>query len=153
MIKIIAPGWEKVFTRRVTSVLNNFTKSIPAILLKFHREIEDRARKIGTGLGSLAMLSHQITVYEQVIKDAAASTKDMIIARQKDINREFTPVVERMMQPSYEWCEAERGPGQYKVGSAAIHRPSMSDSQLAHENIHEQPCGGAARRDVQGQRR
>ncbi|CAO1602122.1 hypothetical protein XANCAGTX0491_005753 [Xanthoria calcicola] len=114
MIKIIAPGWEKVFTRRVASVLNHFTKSIPAILLKFHREIEDRARKIGTGLGSLAMLSHQITVYEQIIKDAAASTKDMIIARQKDINREFTPVVERMMQPSYEWCEAERGPGQYK---------------------------------------
>ncbi|KAL8889342.1 MAG: hypothetical protein Q9215_003371 [Flavoplaca cf. flavocitrina] len=114
MIKIIAPGWERVFTRRVASVLNNFTKSIPAILTKFHREIEDRARKIGTGLGSLAMLSHQISVYEQVMKDAAATTKEMIIARQKDINREFTPVLEHKMIPSYEWCEAERGPGQYK---------------------------------------
>ncbi|KAL8672577.1 MAG: hypothetical protein Q9168_002982 [Polycauliona sp. 1 TL-2023] len=114
MIKIIAPGWERVFTRRVGSVLNNFTKSIPAILQKFHREIEDRARKIGTGLASLSMLKHQIGVYEQVMKDAAASTKDMIIAKQKDINREFTPVLERVMQPSYEWCEAERGPGQYK---------------------------------------
>lgn len=115
MIKVIAPGWERVFTRRVASVLNNFTKSIPAILTKFHREIEDRARKIGTGLGSLAMLSHQISVYEQVMKDAAATTKEMIIARQKDINREFTPVLEHKMIPSYEWCEAERGPGQYKV--------------------------------------
>ncbi|KAL8652063.1 MAG: hypothetical protein Q9226_004426 [Calogaya cf. arnoldii] len=121
MIKIIAPGWEKVFTRRVASVLNNFTKSIPAILLKFHREIEEPARKIGTGLASLAMLSHQMSVYEQVMKDAAASTKDMIITRQKDINRDFTPVLEGMMQPSYEWCEAERGPGQFKRMKAHMH--------------------------------
>ncbi|KAL8800856.1 MAG: hypothetical protein Q9182_004876 [Xanthomendoza sp. 2 TL-2023] len=114
LIKLIAPGWEKVFTRRVQSVMTNLTKTVPAVLKKFHRDIEDRARKIGTGLASLSMLSHQITVYEQVLKDAAASTKDVIITRQKDINREFTPVIERAMIPSYEWCEAERGPGQYK---------------------------------------
>ena len=115
MIKLIAPGWEKAFTRRVQSVLNNFTKAIPAVLKKFHRDIEDRARKIGTGLASLSMLSHQISVYEQVMKDAATSTKDMIMTAQKDMNREFIPVLERVMQPSYEWCEAERGSGQYKV--------------------------------------
>lgn len=66
MIKFIAPGWEKVFTRRVATVMNNFTKAIPAILKKFHRDIEDRARRIGTGLASLSMLSHQIGAYEQV---------------------------------------------------------------------------------------
>ncbi|KAL8858213.1 MAG: hypothetical protein Q9178_005225 [Gyalolechia marmorata] len=121
MIKLIAPGWEKAFTRRVQSVLNNFTKAIPVVLKKFHRDIEDRARKIGTGLASLSMLSHQISVYEQVMKDAAASTKDMIIAAQKDINREFIPVLERVMQPSYEWCEAESGSGQYKRMKAYMH--------------------------------
>ncbi|KAL8724724.1 MAG: hypothetical protein Q9166_007785 [cf. Caloplaca sp. 2 TL-2023] len=114
MIKLIAPGWEKVFTRRIQSVMTNFTKTIPAVLKKFHRDIEDRARKIGTGLGSLSMLSHQITVYEQILKDLAANIKDVIVAAQKDINREFGPVLQRAMQPSYEWCEAERGPGQYK---------------------------------------
>lgn len=114
MIKLIAPGWEKVFTRRVQSVLNNFTKATPAILKKFHRDIEDRARKIGTGLASLSMLSHQITVYEQIFKDLAASEKDAIITIQKDINREFTPVIEREMTPSYEGCTAEYGPGSYK---------------------------------------
>ncbi|KAL8820149.1 MAG: hypothetical protein Q9223_001566 [Gallowayella weberi] len=114
MMKLIAPGWEKVFTRRVQSVMTNLTKTVPAVLKKFHRDIEDRARKIGTGLASLSMLSHQITVYEQVLKDAAPSTKDVIITRQKDINREFAPVIGRAMIPSYEWCEAERGPGQYK---------------------------------------
>ncbi|KAL8789297.1 MAG: hypothetical protein Q9213_001220 [Squamulea squamosa] len=109
-----SPGWEKVFTRRVGAVMTNFTKAIPALLKKFHRDIEDRARKIRTGLASLSMLSHQITAYEQVLKDAAATTKDVIVARQKDINREFAPVIERAMLPSYEWCEAETGSGQYK---------------------------------------
>ena len=114
MIKLIAPGWEKVFTRRVQSVLNNFTKATPNILMKFHRDIEDRARKLGTGLAGLSMLSHQITVYEQIFKDLAASEKDAIVTVQKDINREFTPVIERVMIPSYEGCAAESGSGSYK---------------------------------------
>ncbi|KAL9601801.1 MAG: hypothetical protein Q9219_002291 [cf. Caloplaca sp. 3 TL-2023] len=114
MIKIIAPGWEKVFTRRVQSVMNDFTKAVPTILKQFHKDIEDRARKIGTGLASLSMLSHQILVYEQILKDAAASEKNAIISTQKDINREFVPVIENAMTPSYSWCNAESGPGQYK---------------------------------------
>ena len=114
MIKILAPGWEKVFTRRIQNVMNNFTKSVPTTLKKFHQDIENRARKIGTGLASLSMLSHQISVYDQVLKDSAATTKDMIAARQKDINREFGPVIERAMLQSYEWCSNEVGPGQFK---------------------------------------
>ncbi|KAL8899294.1 MAG: hypothetical protein Q9207_006271 [Kuettlingeria erythrocarpa] len=114
MIKLLAPGWEKVFTRRVQSVLNNFTKAAPTILKKFHRDMEDRARKIGTDLSSLSMLSHQITTYEQIFKDVAAGERDAIMTLQKDINREFTPVIERNMTPSYEGCTAECGPGSYK---------------------------------------
>ncbi|KAI4087546.1 MAG: hypothetical protein LQ344_006699 [Seirophora lacunosa] len=114
MIKLVAPGWEKVFTRRVQSVMNNFTKSVPTVLKKFHRDIEDRARKIGTGLASLTMLSHQITVYEHILKDLAASEKESITQTQKDINREFTPVIEAAMTPSYEWCAVEAGTGCFK---------------------------------------
>lgn len=55
------------------------------------------------------MLSQQIGVYEQILKDLATTTKDMIVARQKDINREFVPVIARSMQPSYDWCTEERG--------------------------------------------
>ncbi|KAL8998150.1 MAG: hypothetical protein Q9188_006160 [Gyalolechia gomerana] len=114
MIKMIAPGWEKVFTRRVQMVMNNFSKMAPTTLRQFHHEIEDRARNIGTGLASLSMLSQQILVYDQILKDLAATTKDMIMTRQKDINREFVPVIQHAMQPSYGWCSAEVGPGQFK---------------------------------------
>ncbi|KAL9025304.1 MAG: hypothetical protein Q9196_005847, partial [Gyalolechia fulgens] len=113
MIKMIAPGWEKVFTRRVQAVMNNFSKTAQAILRQFHSNIEDRARKIGTGLASLSMLSQQIRIYDQILNDFAAATKHMIITRQKDINREFVPVIEHIMQPSYGWCSAEVGPGQF----------------------------------------
>lgn len=95
-------------------MLNNFTKATPTILKKFHRDMEDRARKIGTGLASLSMLSHQITTYEQIFKDVAAGERDAIMTLQKDINREFTPVIESAMTPSYEGCTAEYGPGSYK---------------------------------------
>ena len=92
-------------------VMNNFTRLVPNALKKFHYEIEARARKIGAGIAGLSMLSHQVSVYEQILKDLATTTKDMIITRQKDINREFVPVIERAMEGSYDWCTAERGGG------------------------------------------
>lgn len=95
MIKLIAPGWEKVFTRRLQSVMNNFTRSIPATLKTFHRDVDTRARKIGHGIAGLSMLSQQISGYEQILKDVANAIKDMVIAKQKDINREFVPVVSK----------------------------------------------------------
>lgn len=109
MIKVIAPGWEKVFSRRLQIVLNNFTRTAPAGLKSFHRDIDGRARRIGASIAGMSMLSQQITVYEHILKDLATSTKDKIVAKQKDINREFVPVIERYMFDAYDWCQQETG--------------------------------------------
>ena len=109
MIKVIAPGWEKVFTRRVQIVLNNFTRTAPAGLKSFHRDIDGRARRIGASIAGRSLLSQQTTVYEDILKDLATSTKDKIVAKQKDINREFVPVIERHMFDAYDWCQQEVG--------------------------------------------
>lgn len=114
MIKLIAPGWEKVFSRKIQSVMNNFTQMVPAVLKKFHRDIEDRARKVGTSVAQLSILTQQVRLCEQSIKDLAGEIQRVIIARQKDINREFVPVIQRAMDPSYAWCDAEVGAGQFK---------------------------------------
>ncbi|KAL8705913.1 MAG: hypothetical protein Q9225_007998, partial [Loekoesia sp. 1 TL-2023] len=138
MIKLIAPGWEKVFTRRVQIVMTNFTKTVPATLKRFHQDIENRARKIGTGLASLSMLSHQITVYDQILKDLAATTKDMITTRQKDINREFVPVIENAMHSSYTWCSNEVGPGQFKRMKAYMtDHVEQARQTMFHESANE----------------
>ena len=110
-MKILAPGWEKTFTRRIQLVIKNFTTTVPAVLKKFHHDIEARVRKVGAGIAGLSMLAHQVSVYEQLLKNVASTTKDMIIARQKDINREFVPVIQEAMQPSYGWCTEEHGSG------------------------------------------
>ena len=55
------------------------------------------------------MLQQQVGVYETNIKDIAGSTKDKITAIQKDVNREFVPVIERAMEEAYTLCTEERG--------------------------------------------
>ena len=97
--------------------MSNFVRLIPATLKRFHHDIDLRSRKIGNGIAGLSMLSTQLSVHEHVLKDVANSTKDMIIAKQKDINREFVPVVERAMQSAYDWCTEEHGKEFLKLSS------------------------------------
>ena len=108
-MKIIVPGWEKVFNRRIQSLDQLFGRLVSAVLHKFHVGVAARAAKIGTGTATLPLLSQQIIVYERVLKDAAVVTKDLIVARQKDINREFVPIIAQQMDAAYVACEEESG--------------------------------------------
>jgi len=90
-------------------VMASFTRDAAGRLRLFHRDIEARAQKIGTSIPSLHMLQQQIGVYESNIKDLSAVMKDKINATQKDVNREFTPVIEKAMQDAYTACVDERG--------------------------------------------
>ena len=86
-----------------------FTRTAPAALGKFHHNAEARVCKSGTGIAGLSVLSQQVGVYKQILKDIAASAKGMIKARQKDINRKFMPVVAQAMQEAYIICQEEYG--------------------------------------------
>ena len=92
-------------------VIGKFTKSVSAALKRFHHDIDARVHKVGAGIAGLSMLSHQVGVYERLLKDLATATKNMIITRQKEINREFVPVIEGAMQQSYDRCSEEHGSG------------------------------------------
>ncbi len=65
------------------------------------------------------MLQQQLGVYESILKDLTGIVKDVINTSQKDINREFTPVVARAMIPAYEGCTNENG----KVRNSTIIDP------------------------------
>ena len=90
-------------------VMVTFGRHAASALKKFHRDIEARARKIGAGIASLSMLQQQVSVYETILKDLSTTAKDTINTHQKEINREFTPVIERAMQTAYQQCVDERG--------------------------------------------
>lgn len=55
------------------------------------------------------MLGQQIANYENLLKDLSTNVKDAINNSQKEINREFVPVIEQAMVAAYEACVEERG--------------------------------------------
>lgn len=90
-------------------VMASFVRNSASCLKQFHRDIEARARSIGAGIAGLHMLQQQVGVYESLLKDLSITIKDTIDATQKEINREFVPVIEQAMQDAYETCVNERG--------------------------------------------
>ena len=90
-------------------VMASFARNAAACLKKFHKDIEARARQIGTGIAGLSMLQQQVGNYESILKDLSTAVKDTINTNQKEINREFVPVIEQAMAAAYEACVEERG--------------------------------------------
>lgn len=90
-------------------VMATFSRNAAIPLRRFHRDIEARARKIGSSIAGLSMLQNQVSAYESILKDLSTTMKEYINTSQRDINREFTPVIERAMLTAYEQCVDERG--------------------------------------------
>lgn len=111
MMKVLASGWEKTFSRRSPAVMANFSRNAGSILRDFHRDVDARARKVGSGLAGLHMLQQQVRVYDDILKDLSNTIRDTINAQQKEANREFTPVIERAMANAYTQCVDESGMG------------------------------------------
>jgi len=120
IIKNIANGWERTFSRRMPSVLNGLANKNGTLLAAFHEAVETRAMRNGTSLASLEMLKQQLPTYKDTFKDLSAVAQTQITTRQKDINREFVPVVAEAMKQAYDDCENERGP------VSLIHHPHPS---------------------------
>ena len=109
MMKIIAPGWERSFARRLPTVLAGFARNAINIVKAFHSEVGDRARKTGTGIAGLVMLEQQISVHDHILKDLANTVRDGVNAAQKEINRAFIPAIQEAVGPAYETCTDESG--------------------------------------------
>lgn len=111
VIKQVVPGWERAFVRRVPDVLNGFIRDGSNLMREFHLTISTRARLNGFAGGRMFLLEEQIKVYEQAFRLIAEQTLDSINNQQRDINREFRPVIEQAMTPVYEQCNNDRGTG------------------------------------------
>ena len=92
------------------SVLNGLANKNGALLTTFHEAVEKRAMKNGTSLASLEMLKQQLPTYKDTFKDLSAVAQTQITTSQRDINREFVPVVAEAMKQAYDDCENEHGP-------------------------------------------
>lgn len=87
----------------------SFTRNAASVLKNFHQDVDSRARTVGAGIAGLNMLQQQLGVYENILKDLANLIRENVNNIQKDINREFTPVIERAMTAAYTACVDESG--------------------------------------------
>ena len=87
----------------------SFIRNTASIIRAFHQDVSSRAVKVGAGIAGLHILQQQLGVYESLLKDLMNIVKEVINTCQKDINREFTPIVADHMIPAYEGCTQESG--------------------------------------------
>lgn len=120
-------------------VMSSFVRRAANLLREFHHDVDGRARKVGAGIAGLSMLQQQLGVYETILKDLTGTVKDTINNGQKEINREFTPVIARAMIAAYEACVNESGKniGPFRVFLANC---SRSWELHAHEGGNECSC-------------
>ena len=123
-------------------VLNSLPTKATSLMRNFHKDVYTRARRIGAGIATLHTLQQQLQVYEDVFKDLATTTRDSISARQREINREFVPIIEEAMRDAYIACVAACGPGSFMVMKAAmtghVDRARNSMFTQSTENVRKQ---------------
>ncbi|GFF42819.1 nuclear GTPase SLIP-GC [Aspergillus udagawae] len=119
IIKAIASGWEKTFSRRINSLLQGTASDAGRLLKSFHDDIEREASQNGP-VASLHLLSHQLRNYQALLKDVCNENLATTVAQAKEINRMFQPVIATALEPAYETCVVERGTGSFMRMKAAM---------------------------------
>ncbi|RHZ70209.1 hypothetical protein CDV55_107798 [Aspergillus turcosus] len=119
IIKAIASGWEKTFSRRINSLLQGAASDAGRLLKSFHDDVEREASQNGP-VASLHLLSHQLHNYQALLKDVCNENLATTVTQAKEINRMFQPVIATALEPAYETCVVERGTGSFMRMKAAM---------------------------------
>ncbi|KAF9636827.1 hypothetical protein BFW01_g7723 [Lasiodiplodia theobromae] len=113
MIKQIATGWERAFQRALPAQLDKFKTNTLEVLTKFHNTVTKRASDLGVSPAIVAGLSRQLNNTQPFLTAQIEAIKTMMTEAQREVNREFTPVIAAAMEHAYELCNGERGGGCY----------------------------------------
>ncbi|GKT85786.1 tat pathway signal sequence [Colletotrichum tofieldiae] len=109
----LATGWERAFQRRLPQVLEGFAMSARLLLEKFHSNAISHSRERGSNYTGINMLSNQLRTHTTRLKEVPAMLHTAVQELQREASRGFHPVIQENMQPAYDICVAESGPGSY----------------------------------------
>ncbi|KAL8719303.1 MAG: hypothetical protein Q9181_008075, partial [Wetmoreana brouardii] len=91
--------------------MTSFADEAVGLLSKFHQTLHNQMHEHSLRTFGLSLLRQQLAAYTGMFKDCARSVRESVIAAQKNINREFVPVIEGVLVPTYEACFQESGLG------------------------------------------
>ncbi|KAI4206429.1 MAG: hypothetical protein LQ348_000989 [Seirophora lacunosa] len=109
MMKKIAPGWEKVFSQRIPSMLKRYACRAFQVLNECHDKIVRDARAVPIGEAGLKMLQGLVRGYCTVFETHAIDVQKSFKSAQRKFNRKFVPVIQEYLHPAYVACAKERG--------------------------------------------
>lgn len=107
--KQLAGPWERVFQRLIPSALDAFVRKSKGVIETFHRDALSGVRDSGRNPAGVSMLSQQLRTQAAALSEMPVPIEAMITDKQRNANREFTPIILGAMQPVYDVCTAERG--------------------------------------------
>ncbi|KAK1531727.1 hypothetical protein CPAR01_11376 [Colletotrichum paranaense] len=109
----LASGWERTFQRRLPSAFEGFAMSARLLLEDFHGSVISRSQELGADYNGINMLSTQLRAHTARLREIPGTLRTVVQELQREASRGFQPVVQREMQPAYDVCVAESGPGSY----------------------------------------
>ncbi|QKX61671.1 uncharacterized protein TRUGW13939_08824 [Talaromyces rugulosus] len=112
VLKVVASGWERTFSRRAQSLFLSTASEGARLLQSFHDSIHHTDSHTTNRLGN-HVLSQQLRVYQQLVKGLCLEDLTMVIRRSKEISRMFQPVVAEKIKPAYANCTVLSGPGSF----------------------------------------
>ncbi|KAK8221531.1 hypothetical protein IWZ01DRAFT_537433 [Phyllosticta capitalensis] len=113
ILKEIATGWERAFQRRLPTNIRNFKSNVSKEVEAFHNLVCQRARRVGVSMARLNQLNNQLRNHTEFLNTLVAGIIDLVSTRQKEVNREFVPVIASAMQHAYQVATDESGKGSY----------------------------------------
>lgn len=106
---------------------------------QFHAAVETRSRERGAGAARLNMLIQQLDQYSATFGDLCAVAVNSLNEGQREVNREFVPVITEAMEPAYSSAAEERGTGSFKRMKAHV---------TGHVDVHKTQMFGQASQQV-----
>ncbi|KAM3415957.1 hypothetical protein BST61_g9447 [Cercospora zeina] len=137
----LATIWEKVFQRRLPTILQSFKRQATNVVKQFHGVMETRTRERGSGAARLQILTQQLDQYSTTFGDLCSTAVTSLNEGQREINREFVPAITEAMEPAYQLAADERGRGSSMrmKGHVTSHIQGTKEHmfQAASQNVQE----------------
>jgi hypothetical protein len=109
LTKGLAQWWEKAFQFRLPEIFNCFPNNASTLMRDFHDAVEAQCIQHSIGVSRIARLRDNNVVLELAFTDLAKMTIGNITEAQREINREFNPVIAATMASAYNRCSQENG--------------------------------------------